>query len=600
MGVRTLALRYVTGRPLSGYRRTDCDFFHRGTQTLGAGRPFRWSYLAGWERAAWRIGTPVAVAALGYSWAEWTAGTELGGGATISALTIRTARRTRRRIQTRRFRKFYTRPLAKIIGPALGVPAYVDPETWLTVSPDLPGLTPRIARDMSPAETWTRERYARHLEPALRWAPDRVMLGYWAAHAKLEWFRKITAWFRNPAESARGSRVEIRVPDVLITKEIRETVHSAVSAKLGLGDLEEQWSQIGPEAVGTFTIKARPPEKAGLDDVRQAVEDARDNELVVGVGVGGKPIVVSLDDDSPHFACSAGSGAGKSVLAKFLAVQILRRGGRVIILDRKGSHRWARGLDGITYCTRPADMHAALIGVASLADARNTQAMEEEEGWIPGERVFVIFEEMNATVAMLKMYWENTRERTDPKTSPAITAFREIMYMGRSAYCHLFGIAQMLTAQTTGGPEARENFGVRALARYTANAWKMLAPECAMPKKSKIRGRWQFVIAGTAVETQVPFLTDQEAAELARSVNQRVKVSPDQAIRSDTSGSDSRGVTLREAATGLVSIPYNTLRVHRDRYDDFPKPIGGDKARGLRYDPDQLVAWATRGQEDES
>ncbi|MFG1940395.1 hypothetical protein [Micromonospora tulbaghiae] len=74
---------------------------------------------------------------------------------------------------------------------------------------------------------------------------------------------------------------------------------------------------------------------------------------------------------------------------------------------------------------------------------------------------------------------------------------------------------QMLTARAIGGPEARENFGIRCLARYTANNWKMLVPEAAMPRASRTLGRWQIVIGGQATETQVAYLTAAEARRLA-------------------------------------------------------------------------------------
>ncbi|MGW5578132.1 helicase HerA domain-containing protein [Micromonospora chokoriensis] len=84
-------------------------------------------------------------------------------------------------------------------------------------------------------------------------------------------------------------------------------------------------------------------------------------ELYLGQGAGDRPVTLSLRDDSPHIAVSAGSGAGKSVLAEPVAVQVLARGGRVVILDRKGSHSWALGLAGVDYCAKPAQMHDALV-----------------------------------------------------------------------------------------------------------------------------------------------------------------------------------------------------------------------------------------------
>jgi hypothetical protein len=46
-------------------------------------------------------------------------------------------------------------------------------------------------------------------------------------------------------------------------------------------------------------------------------------EYYIGQGAGDVPVTLSLRDDSPHIAVSAGSGAGKSVLAQLIAVQVL-------------------------------------------------------------------------------------------------------------------------------------------------------------------------------------------------------------------------------------------------------------------------------------
>ncbi|MEV5240184.1 hypothetical protein AB0K89_13905 [Streptomyces cinnamoneus] len=56
------------------------------------------------------------------------------------------------------------------------------------------------------------------------------------------------------------------------------------------------------------------------------------------------------------------------------------------------------------------------------------------------------------------------------------------------------------------------------MARYTVNAWRMLAPEIhSVPKSTKHKGRAQVVMGGTARETQVLFFTDAEAREWAMS-----------------------------------------------------------------------------------
>jgi hypothetical protein len=114
----------------------------------------------------------------------------------------------------------------------------------------------------------------------------------------------------------------------------------------------------------------------------------------------------------------------------------------------------------------------------------------------------------------LARYWERTRESGDPKVSPAIDALNEILYMGRQVRMHVLLVAQSATARALGGPEVREQFATRFLARYSMNAWRMLAPEIhPAPKSTKHVGRAQVVIGGTARETQVLFFTDAEARE---------------------------------------------------------------------------------------
>jgi hypothetical protein len=130
--------------------------------------------------------------------------------------------------------------------------------------------------------------------------------------------------------------------------------------------------------------------------------------------------------------------------------------------------------------------------------------------------VLILLEEINATMKQLARYWGTIRESGDPKISPAVDALNEILYMGRQLRMHVLLLAQSATARALGGPEVREQFATRILARYSMNAWRMLAPEVhPAPKSTKHPGRAQVVIGGTARETQVLFFTDAEAREWA-------------------------------------------------------------------------------------
>lgn len=634
--------RYVSGRPLDGYPRTDSTFFRAGTRTLTiSGRASRWSNLPGHRRAAVRLGVPAALVAVGAAYVTHPTMTVTVASSAAAVAAYRGGRSVRRRFRTRRLRQIIVRPAARIVGPWLGINAHCDPEKWLRVSPDLAGLAPKLARPMSPFETRTRELYAEHAEPYMRYLPDQTMRAWWAigdrARPYLEW----TQGVRRPADDS-GPCIEIRAPEgVLIDDELATKIRKALGAKFGL-DLTESWDQVGPQARGRYRVRERPPSSVVLADIRAALRHAADHEIVLGIAAGNRPVIVSLDDDAPHIGLSAGSGAGKSVFAMTAAGQILARGGRVVILDTKGSHRWARGIPGVTVCMDIADIHAALLGIDKLATERNREAFIQPDGWDPGERVFVVFEEMNATIALLRSWWAEVRDQGDPKICPSIAAYRRILFTGRSAKVNLLAIAQMLTGNASGGPEARENLGIRALARYSANNWKMLAPECPMPKKSRVRGRWQIVVAGVATECQVAYLTAADVAELAaagqgfeppsesaRPVPPPVPDDPDPADwppaayvpapgvpdprqPAETTGTGDTGdrsagaalvaldgladghpVTLREALDrGIVTGGYETVKKRLQRAGADGPPVVGRDGNANTYRPEALRAWA--------
>ncbi|MGC4758811.1 helicase HerA domain-containing protein [Micromonospora trifolii] len=488
--VSRVAYRYLSGRPLDG--RQGHPYRQRG--------PGR---LAGWQRQAVRLGVPFATV--------MTAAYPGQAGGFLGAAVAVTGWRVRRRITMRRFNREYIAPTLAALAPAMGLQTGVRRH----VDPSLGNLTPRLAKPLSPAEVAVRTWYGERIEPPIRWLPERAQRVAWSVQRKAQPVTSKLALFRRPVDGDRGPRIELTADTPYLTKEQRQLVSSIIGSKIPVSDLVESWHQVGPRVTATWTVRKRPPARVGVDQVAAHLPRLAEWEFYIGQGAGDRPVTLSLRDDSPHIAVSAGSGAGKSVLAELVAVQVLARGGRVVILDRKGSHRWALGLAGVDYCTKPAQMHDALVRLAALADERNTLAMHELEDWDCGPRVLVICEELNATIGQLVNFWAEARGKGDPKRSPAVSALADLLFMGRSAKVNVLAIAQMLTARAIGGPEARENFGIRCLARYTANNWKMLVPEAAMPRASRTLGRWQIVIGGQATETQVAYLTATEARELA-------------------------------------------------------------------------------------
>ena len=557
--VLRVAGRYVAGRPLTG--RTGFPYL-----TRGAGR------FAGWQRQTVRLGAPVAaLAAAVEPQPTLTA-------ATLTALAV--AWRGRRRIVLRRFRAAYVTPTLAAIAAPLG-----QNTVELHVDHNLGSLTPRLARPLSLAEVAVRTWYGERVEPVVRWLPEQLQRGLWAVQRAARPVTRRTDLFRRPVVE-HGPRIELTVNTPYLTKEQRLLVSSIISSKIPVSGLVESWDQVGPRVVARWTVRSRPPTVVGHDRVIEHARKLPDWEFYVGDGVGGQAVTISLRDDSPHIAVSAGSGAGKSVLAMTIAVQVLARGGRVVILDRKGSHRWAVGLAGVDYCTKPGQMHDALLREAAEANEWNDLALHEPEDWDPGARTLIICEELNATIGMLMNWWIDNREKSDPKRSPAISALADLLFMGRSAKKNVLAIAQMLTARAIGGPEARENFGIRCLARYTANNWKMLVPEASMPKASRTLGRWQIVIGGQATEVQVAYLTVAQARAIAS------PEVPDSAL-SRAGDRDGDILTLREAVdAGVLPWSYEATKKRMQRgVGDVPESKG--QKRGVAaYDIEDLRNWA--------
>lgn len=583
-----VAYRLVSGRPLDGKPRTDATYLRRGTRPVSGSRASRWAMLPGWKRQAARLAAPATAVAYTVQPVYTVAAVALLAG--LGAVKLR------RKLTNRRFVATYITPTVAAISVPLGG-APVD----LYVSPDLGDLTPRLATPLSPAEKAVRALYGEHVEPLLRWLPDRAMRAWWATQQHVE---PLLAPLRRPVDEVPAQRIQLTIDTPYITKEQRQLISSVISSKIPVADLIESWDMVGKRVTATWTVRKRPPSRVGLADIVALLPSVDEWEFVIGLGTGGRPVVISLKEDSPHIAVSAGSGAGKSVLAQLIAVQVLSRGGRVVILDRKGSHKWAVGLAGVTYCTDAGPMTDELVRLATLADRRNREALYQPDDWNPGQRVLVICEELNATIGYLTDWWHENRSKGDPKTSPAVKGIKELLFMGRSAKVNVIGIAQMLTARAIGGPEARENFGIRALARYSVNNWKMLAPEAAMPRASRTLGRWQIVTGGVATEVQVAYLTAAEARMLA-TVPGRAGV-PDSALSGVVPGDTgvvgdmadplSEAVTLREAVDrGIVPGKYEAAkkRLQRDRANGrpgTPVPVGRDGLADA-YRVGDLIAW---------
>jgi hypothetical protein len=139
----------------------------------------------------------------------------------------------------------------------------------------------------------------------------------------------------------------------------------------------------------------------------------------------------------------------------------------------------------------------------------------------------LLIEELNGTMAELTDYWLDIRPTgrgyQAPRRSPAVKAFHELLSMGRAANINIIAVAQRLSTESLGGAggygkgaDARENFAIRILGRYTMNTWRMLVPEIEFIPANENVGRVQLCVAGKATEVQTLYVeNDRDAIDYA-------------------------------------------------------------------------------------
>ena len=577
------AWRWLTGERFDGEPHTDAGWFRRGQTALTKTRHARrWWYRPRWQRAAWRTGgTTLFLLVTWGLFADFWLTVALFLTATAAVLGF-TGRRAWVRFTRRRQERTWLYPLHLAAHEIAGHPRALLARNWITAELDEAGAV-------------------RELRLAL---PQ--------------------GWQADPREEQR--------------------LVAIAAAMAAIEAPEPSWRKAGPAPQVIIRHSEPAPGKYEYGDgelgelLAQAVEQARPDELVVGLGKPergtDRPKVVkaSLATDSPHLAINMGTGGGKSNLAAFWVMQELRRGAVVMVLDNKWwSHAWlykdAEGeyaqLPNIAYLSSPAQMHAGMVWLGNELDRRNQVAKRavDASGRLRGNvgpRIIVVAEELNFATPKLRDYWAEIRERDDPKKSPALASLGSVAFAGRAVKMHMILIGQMLTADVTGSRDnsVKENIGITAMARYGPPGWATaIGKNVPMPPSPSVMGRVQLVTASGVRETQTPLGDLVMYRELATSgIVTPCPAGMPGAVRPagvpetviSLSGPDDvqvvsetppplglpevEPVTLDEAAETVVRRSKAALRKAAQRDPEFPPRVG---VRGLAYlyDPRALAEW---------
>lgn len=573
-GVVALPWRYLSGKPLDGRWRTDAGWLHRGNLASGEGATAsRWHMLSRFERMAIRLVCLAIVYLTLRGFLTNAKGSleilEVNSLLALTALGIWVGWRTVDRMMIYRHMRDWVLPTHNVLRPIIGYPADIRPEQYLFIPPN------------------------------------------WA--------------------EVTGDAIRVELPATYHSLDPRgEQIRSVLTSKLGLQDVSFSFKLTGADHHLVVKQLPRPRSIVAFSDADliARVKRAAESAPLMGLTHRDAPVSVDLDAESPHILVSASTGGGKSVITRTIACQILHNGGVGDFLDiKRHSHKWARGLPNVRYSRDIEDIHYRLIELGEEASERNliVDDWEGDDADAPvGPRRLILVEEANALIRKLKAYWTRIREKDDPKESPAIDALAEILFMGRAVKFHVILVAQSATAAALGGPEMRECFATRILARYTVNAWKMLVPEVTpIPKSTRHTGRAQVVLGGEAKETQILFFTPAEARAWATSgtvtpadgfdgPGSGVPVSQDRLNgplpgETITGVSDKpglrlvpdqpqaapapAGISLSQAVKdGVLTITLDAARKASVRDQEFPKSVGKDGPAKL-YEPSALRRW---------
>jgi hypothetical protein len=435
--------RWFSGRPLNGHRYTDATGFRYGTMATDISGRATAYQLMPGYKRFLYARLPIMVAPGAAAAFLVEPGQASMAGLGLATLGIKELDKWRR---TRRFRSWITEPVATGAAAILKVKhAKGQGHTWVHVPEDF--------------------RDDEHAKIRINLPPE---------------------WIGDPGDKAR--------------------LVDMVANRLNLDELSPSWSWTNGRHTVDMSVPSKPPPAVSFQDGLDILANVQDTELAMGLGTRGRPEIFSLAMESPHLLIAGGSGAGKSVLLAWLVGQFMRRGYGVAVLDSKFlSHMWLRRVPGVLYASEGQELHEALLW---LEDEMFRRARARAKGDMTGfQPLVVVMEEMAGATNRLRQYWNSIKVNGDPQQSPAITAMVNLSSMGRELLMHVLMAGQSLTAKTVGGPENRENFQGRTLARATAAQWRMLAPQIKpAPTKRQKPGRWHLVVGDTLREYQAPFI----------------------------------------------------------------------------------------------
>jgi hypothetical protein len=318
-----------------------------------------------------------------------------------------------------------------------------------------------------------------------------------------------------------GGTLRIRLPRTYGASgtDVADTALSKLINRRIPGDWEAHYQLCRYPFAVTFTHAPSPPRFVPFEQVRHAAMSGPDSRPVLGLDMRGEIVRGDLDQEAPHWLFSMKTGAGKSSLLRWLIAQWVRKGVRVTIIDpKRKSQNWAKGLPGVTIVRDVENWFTVVAEFHARMEERYRIADNDDDAVFPRE--VLVIEELNTFTEKCKIHWKKVKEKGDPTEPPVLTDLTMCLFEGREAMMHVVAVSQRADSNATGGPAARENYGLIGLAQWSPQVWRMLVNTSPRPIPSTNRGRILYVLGGKQTNVQTPYITKEEARAFALSGNQ--------------------------------------------------------------------------------
>jgi hypothetical protein len=407
------------------------------------------------------------------------------------------------------------------------------------------GLIAAVVAGIAAVVLWARQTRARRQHDRVIVRPLAASLASTIAVSEAEAARMVQL----PAAAVRRNRGEIgsiALPrSFAASPDQRKAVDHLVTSHLPV-EVETRWQVAGAPKRLVILAAPSPPDSVPFESVRPVIEQLKPGQVLLGLDRRHESYLGDFNGgDDPHWGFSVGSGRGKSTQLCSIGAQVLHQdpgpaavqaarsvgqypGPTMLGIDPKmTSFEALAGVPGVELANDPRDMTGgggvvmaeypdiprlwkAIRGYRAMMDNRISAKHADPTLEFPVSLLFL--DELNMFSAMSAGWWKAQGQKGTPDIWMDIAA---VFWMGRFVHCHAVAVGQRLDDKATGGIGLRDSLGLRGLAGFRPNQWKMLIGTTPVPKSQKPRGRWIYSDGQDETWVQNVYMTPAEARSWA-------------------------------------------------------------------------------------